>query len=514
MFFGVKMDDLYDVIVIGAGNAGLCAAITTLDSGYKTLLVDKNLYPGGCATSFCRGRFEFEPSLHELANVGTEENPGSVRKMFEQYGLDINWHVDEVAFHVISEEYDVTMPVGTEAFCREMENIVPGSYDSVKAVFRLGVKANEGLHYLASGKIDPAVLMSEHRDFLVMASHSVDECLDALKMPKKAQHILNTYWSYVGAPSDRLDFLFYAIILDRYIGLGPAMPRMRSHELSTALEDTVRKKDGQILYNTLVDEILIKDGKAYGIRIGEKEIYGKKIITNCHPGSSFGTLINEKHLPERAVKINNARRNGAQFFTIYIGLCKGAAELGIKDYTTFLFDSPESVVQYENAKDPYKGFLLVNCLNCAFPDASEEGTCMLYFTQMLTGEILEGVQPAGYKKFKNDIAADMIRRYEEKTGIIITPYIEEIAISTPATFARYIATPGGTPYGYEISLWDSMIARTLNNKNEQIIGNLWFAGAHAERTDGYNSAYANGIDVAKRVIRELKAQEGETNERK
>lgn len=51
MFFGVKMDDLYDVIVIGAGNAGLCAAITTLDSGYKTLLVDRKYsYIHPCCT--------------------------------------------------------------------------------------------------------------------------------------------------------------------------------------------------------------------------------------------------------------------------------------------------------------------------------------------------------------------------------------------------------------------------------------------------------------------------------
>ena len=59
------MDTTYDVIVVGAGNGGLAAAATTAKGGLKTLLLEKHNLPGGCASSFVRGRFEFEPSLHE-----------------------------------------------------------------------------------------------------------------------------------------------------------------------------------------------------------------------------------------------------------------------------------------------------------------------------------------------------------------------------------------------------------------------------------------------------------------
>ena len=61
----------YDVIVVGAGNGGLVAAATTAQAGYKTLLLEKHNLPGGCATSFIRGRFEFEPALHELCAEDT-----------------------------------------------------------------------------------------------------------------------------------------------------------------------------------------------------------------------------------------------------------------------------------------------------------------------------------------------------------------------------------------------------------------------------------------------------------
>ena len=69
------MDKQFDVIVVGAGNGGLTAAANTAKAGLKTLLLEKHNIPGGCATSFRRGRFEFEPSLHELCSVGTAEKP-------------------------------------------------------------------------------------------------------------------------------------------------------------------------------------------------------------------------------------------------------------------------------------------------------------------------------------------------------------------------------------------------------------------------------------------------------
>ena len=72
------MSKHFDVIVIGAGNGGLTAAATTAKNGLKTLVLEQHNLPGGSATSFRRGRFEFETSLHELADVGPAENPGGI----------------------------------------------------------------------------------------------------------------------------------------------------------------------------------------------------------------------------------------------------------------------------------------------------------------------------------------------------------------------------------------------------------------------------------------------------
>ena len=95
------MDKKYDVIVVGAGNGGLAAAAHASHAGLKVLLLEKHNLPGGCATSFVRGRFEFEPSLHELCSVGTEEKPDAVYKVFSEVGAKIDWRYEYNPFRVI-----------------------------------------------------------------------------------------------------------------------------------------------------------------------------------------------------------------------------------------------------------------------------------------------------------------------------------------------------------------------------------------------------------------------------
>ena len=66
--------------------------------------MEKHNLPGGFATSFRRGRFEFEASLHELNDFGTAEDPGDVRDLFDSLGVTdkIEWLQIPEAYRVIS----------------------------------------------------------------------------------------------------------------------------------------------------------------------------------------------------------------------------------------------------------------------------------------------------------------------------------------------------------------------------------------------------------------------------
>ncbi|MEE3482092.1 MAG: FAD-dependent oxidoreductase, partial [Lachnospiraceae bacterium] len=58
--------DHYSVVIIGGALSGLSAALQLQAKGVKDILIlEKHNLPGGLATSYVRGGFEIEATLHE-----------------------------------------------------------------------------------------------------------------------------------------------------------------------------------------------------------------------------------------------------------------------------------------------------------------------------------------------------------------------------------------------------------------------------------------------------------------
>lgn len=510
----------YDVIVIGAGNGGLAAAATCARAGLSTLLLERHNIPGGSASSFVRGRFEFEPSLHELAGVGAPDKSGQIEDMFIRMEGDVEWCQHDSTFRLvvpakegdtdtfINEDgvevvVDARMPVGFENFARKLDELVPGSYDSCMAAFDLSTRMFKAFECLD----DPKKLTGSIKDLpdiMRMVSHTMKEALDALGMPKKAQDIFNTYWCYMGSPASQFDFLYYMAVLHSYVQNGTGIPKLRSHEMSLALDKVIRDHDGDIWYNSEVTKVIMKNDKPAGVVInGKKEVYGKYIICNSSPNAVWNDLFDKKDIPEKQLKMLNSRKIACTLTTVYLGMNKTKEELGIKDYSVFIAPDSDSDKQYDAAQGYFSGYCIINCLNEIIPDCTPEGTSQLFLTTMTFGDVMKDVKPQDYKKFKTKIAKDMIETCEKALNISITPYIEEIEIALPPTFARYLNTPWGTPYGYMLEKWDSMIPRTVQYIKDQPFENFLFCGASQERGDGYGCAYFTGEKAGGIVVKAL-----------
>ncbi len=497
----------YDVIVVGAGNGGLVAAATIAQAGYKTLLLEKHNLPGGCASSFVRGRFEFEPSLHELVAGNTTDKTASASSIFRGLGAKMDWVHEDTLFRAIAkgpDGYDVTLHNGLERFLDDMEAAVPGCRDSVKKLFELTKPIDDCQVYMNEGGMNPITLMGRYGDFMRTASHSIEEVEDALGIPQKAKDILNTYWGYLGVPSDDLNALHYLSMTAAFVAVPPAMPRHRSHQLSLSLVDAFQRHGGEIRYNSEVVEFLFdEEGKAYGVTVaGGQKITARKIVSNIIPNNVLNRWKGGEP-PKRDVKLANARKLGMTFVTIYLGLDCSMEELGIDDYSVFISKSGNSRKQFENRLDG--GLYVVNCLNKVIPDCSPKGTSMLFFTVLLMpGDLPEDLTPDKYKAFKTEYARRYIKDYEETLGVEVASHIEEIEVATPVTFARYLGTPDGCIYGYANETWDNIIGRTVTKDADYHVPNLYFCGGHYIRGDGYPSAYITGDMVGKDVIKDLK----------
>lgn len=507
----------YDIIVIGAGCGGLTAAACAAKEGKKVLLLERHNSPGGFASSFVRGRFEFDISLHQLCGFGKNAGFGELRRIFEYLGISdkINWCNVPDAYRLITKcsdgsEIDVILPFGVDNFINSMESYVPGCKASMSRLFELAEEIEIATEFF-SGFDDKYNLkalrkiMKEHGNFIRTAPYSVNEVLNALNVPKKAQEIFNAYWMYLGVDCNRLSFIHYISMVYSYIKYGSVVPKNRSHEMSMALAGLIEDYGGEIRYNSHVSRITFKDGQASGVilRNGER-IKCNHIICTCSPTVAYGKMIKSKDVPVSAVKRTNARRFGARGACLYLGLNRSPEELGITDYSVFITDTTDTEKQFNLMKsiDTNNAQAAV-CLNIASPECSPAGTTILTITTLYSDNCWANIEPENYFNEKDMLAARLIAKFEEATGIIIHNSIEELEVATPVTFARYTNAPQGTIYGYYGDDWDGVLSRIMTEASDCDTKGLRFCGGWGAQLSGMSSAIASGRNAAFATISDI-----------
>lgn len=124
--------DHYEVVIIGGALAGMSACLQLQAWGFQDILIlEKHNMPGGLATDFVRNGFEIEATLHEMMSIGDKGKRLKVGRFFDDMGVDIDWLPVPEAYHASLPGIEVTLHPGFETFSREVDAVVPGTYDKV-----------------------------------------------------------------------------------------------------------------------------------------------------------------------------------------------------------------------------------------------------------------------------------------------------------------------------------------------------------------------------------------------
>ena len=500
--------DTYPIIVIGAGLGGLGAACQLALVGKQVLLLEKHNVPGGFATSFVRGRFEFEGALHELSDIGTVDNKGSLYRFLEGIGVlpdKIQFkQIPEFYRSVFLDGYDVTLPIGLEDYIEKLIELFPSEKKGIEEFMDMCQKVLAGIQFVVKrrGKYSPAEVLKEHPWLARVSGLTLSEVFKKFFTNERLIAIIAQLWGYVGLPPSRLNAYIYIAMLITYLTWGATFPIGRSHAFTTAMVKALEELGGEIRYNALVNRILVQNGRVCGVELLNGEIYQcKAIISNVNPICTTMKMLPNDVVPDSYKKQIYAPEIGPSGFSVYIGLNASYKELGLTAHETFLNETYDLNKAYETftVLEPPK-YMVAACYNHIYEDISPPGTTQLVLTTLQMGKLWQSVSPDQYFKVKDYIADKMIELVEKTICPDIREHIEVAEAATPLTYYRYSKNIEGAIYGYT---QDLLNGPRLRLQSRGSIPGLYQSGAWTNIGGGFSACILSGRIAAGMYLKDI-----------
>lgn len=447
--------DHYDMIIIGAGLSGLASGLMWLKNttGMKTLIIEKNSYPGGYSTAYEKGGYVFE----------TSQLFPDIVDILEYLGIDLPLKRYEKNFmrRVVVDGDNVTeyqIPAGSENFTRYLIEKFPDDAEKISALMEYSVdlfkqvrklKANATLKdNLATPFKAPKVIANLNRTYSGL--------LDKFKITNpKLREVMETFTSFSGVPSDRA-----SAILATGAMLSSMTRCFRPYgffdEYPAKLAERFQSLGGEMLFNAEAEKIEVKDGAVAGVIIkGETALIpADKVITTIDPMLAMHQLVGDEHLPEKYVqKLKNTIMSPSSF-NVALGLDDKI------DLTKLDLDYPYNVVStgQGTAEKLFNAFLAGNhgfskdCFHAAVICPSLTTGAKNTITIRSTPWALNGwkeLRESNYEKYRAEKEkwADFLIDIAEKYFIPdLKKHIVVKDIATPATYARFSGSPTGSIY--------------------------------------------------------------------
>lgn len=497
----------YDAVVIGAGLGGLSAATMLARNGLDVLLLERHNVPGGYATSFVRGRYEFEIALHELSGIGPPEHPSALYRYLDYLGVASKVEFIRVPhlYRSVFPDLDIVLPAGWEAFEETLCQTFPHEANGIRRFLRrvLALGRDFGRILRAGGQAgNMATVPLRYPHLFRYLPVTWGQVLNRDVADPRARAVLSQYWGYFGLPPSQVSFLFFAIGLAAYVRQWPAFPEGRSQALSNAFLAAFEAHGGTARMNCGVERITMQNGRANGVLTEQgEEIRADWIISNADPITTGRKLIGEEHIPSSFFKRLQSSEIAASTVNVYLGVARPHQELGLDHHEIFInqdYDLDRHAAGMRRIGAPEA--MVVTCYNVIYPQISPPDTCIVVLTALQYGEPWYQVPPADYFDTKNRIGDAMIEMAE---GIApgLRQAAEVVEVSTPLTNMRYTGTMGGSIYGFNQPPRDNMVWRM---RHRGPVDGLYFVGAWTQPGGGFEPVMMSGQMAGSSILHQIK----------
>jgi len=501
----------HDVIVIGAGLAGLSCAAAFARQGFKPLVIEQHDKPGGYATAFHRpGGFLFDVSLHST----------SVRERNGIYNLiqgfpeitDVEFHLHPSLFRSIFPEHDITVAQrNPDALVQQLTRLFPEEKDGIAGLFgdMKGLTADISRLSSTRGNVDMSRFPVDFPSLFKFNQKTWGEMVDTRITNQKLKAIVSAQWGYYGLPPSKLSCFYYAMPFLGYLAHGGFYPKGRSQNISNALSDYIVQHGGKVLLKTKVRSILVKGETATGVVAGDGETYNARaVVSNANPFDTFQKMMDAKEsLAEYEARWQQYNVS-LSCFQVFLGLKEDLVrKVGIADSEIFLEASYDPEASYRSmlAGDVEHcgiGVSLYDNIMTGYSPAGKNTVNLLALQGYGPWEQYEKDYFAGnksaYNREKQRMADILIQRVEKVLLPGLSQAIEVREVGTPLTNVRYTSNYRGAIYG-----WDQTVTNSGNNRmgHATPIKNLYLAGAWSRPGHGYGAVIPSGLECFGEIVK-------------
>jgi len=508
----------FDAIIIGAGNAGLTAATTLQRGGARTLLLERHNIPGGCATSFVRGEFEFEVALHQLSGMGTEQNPFIMRKIFNELGIMDKLSVVEErelyryvmpSANSAQHEIDVTLPANWKALKDTLLEHFPSEHANIPRFMNmcemLSLEAMMGLGQAQKSQ-STDVLKATCPNYIQYGLTDAKTVLDEFFDDQDLKAVIGAYWCYLGLPPKDIPFSDLAVMIYAYAAFKPCHVQGGSQAISSALLESFLAAGGEVRFNCGAKKIITEENSVSAVETEHGDILTcHQVISNTSPIHTFNELL-DIPAPQKIGDDMKSRRLGTSAFVMYIGLDCSPTDIGVTAASNFIVDHRDEEVAHQSMESlSPPSHIMLTCYNHDDPSFAPAGKATLSLLCLQYGQQWQDLSPTDYADTKYALADSLIES-AERVFPNIRKHIEEVEVATPLTMMRYLNTPGGAIYGFKQNTQDAMLFR----QRMDAVGGLHMAGSW-NGMGGFQPTYMVGASTARAVLKKLAQRSEMTN---
>ncbi len=292
------------ILIAGGGPGGMVAGIYALKAGLPAVIYEKNPVSGGECTGWNRNGFHIDGCIHWLA--GTKKGRAMNRIWEETGALDgVEIYQPESFTAVLDGKTDLHIWRDLDRLRKHLLEVSPQDKaeieelaDSVKAFRTFEPPVDK-----------PADMMNifEKLKFLfknrkVIGRISKYSRLTVREYKKRfASKLISTAFDQIVPETYSAYSLFFT--LAAFAGNNAGIPSGGSRAFAQRLEDKFVSLGGQIRFNNAVEEIIIEDGIATGLRLSDGSVEtGDFIVTACDPAVVFNKLLKGKFVDEEFQK--------------------------------------------------------------------------------------------------------------------------------------------------------------------------------------------------------------------